>query len=323
MAIDRQEPSPQIAVVVPVRDAAETIDAALAAIAAQVGVVAFEVVVVDDGSGDGTPDLIAARHPAVRLIRRASGLGAGSARNEGARATGAPLIAFTDADCEPAPDWLRSGVEALADADLVQGAVEPLHEPEGAFDRTVRSNRPGLFETANLLVRRDLFESLGGFEDWIVRGESGARPIGEDVWFGWSATRAGARVKFDPSVLVRHAVFAGHASTYVGERLRLRYFPQIVRRIPELRSGRLYAGVFLSRRSALFDLALLGAGFAAVTRSKLPLAALVPYSATLTNQARRSGKRRVLLVGGVDLIADAVGFGSLLTGSIRQRVLVI
>src|SRR5437763_1641287 len=67
---------------------------------------------------------------------------------------------------------------------------------------------------------------------------------------------------------------------YIRERRRLRYMPARVREVPELR-GSFVAGLFLSQRSAKFDLALAGLATAALTRRAWPLAAAVPYARTL------------------------------------------
>ena len=100
----------------------------------------------------------------------------GAARNRGAAAAKGSLLAFTDADCEPAPSWLSRGLACLEEADLVQGAVRPTAGSEpGPFDHTVTvERRSGLFETANLLIRRDLFQRLGGFEDLLAIGRPAA-----------------------------------------------------------------------------------------------------------------------------------------------------
>ena len=134
-------PADVICVVVPARDASATLPALLDALAAQT-LAPDEVVVVDDGSADGTARVAAAA--GVRVV--ASGrVGPGPARNLGAAATTAPLIAFTDADCAPAPDWLERGVAALGRLDLVQGRVTPPPGvPVGRYDRTVWVDRlPG------------------------------------------------------------------------------------------------------------------------------------------------------------------------------------
>src|SRR5205807_3675458 len=64
-----------------------------------------EVIVVDDGSTDTTAQV--ARAYEVKLVRHADNQGLAAARNTGVRASGAPIVAFTDDDCVPARDWLE------------------------------------------------------------------------------------------------------------------------------------------------------------------------------------------------------------------------
>jgi glycosyltransferase involved in cell wall biosynthesis len=238
-------PAPAVAVIVPARNSAATIGRTLEALAASDFEGDYELVVVDDGSTDATAE-IAERHGA-RVVGLEGQHGPAGARNAGIAATSAPLLAFTDADCTPTRGWLRGVVAALADADLVSGPVLPDEGvPVGRFDRTLRlADASDRFETANLAVRRDVAETVGGFEPFAPvpgRPELGLRPrpdqghFGEDVVFGWRAVRTGARRAFAPDALVHHAVFPRGPRGYVAERWRLRYFPALVREVPEMRS---------------------------------------------------------------------------------------
>src|SRR5690349_17826685 len=148
----------EASVVVPAWNAEATIARTLAALADQDLAAPYEVIVVDDGSDDRTAAEVA-RSDSARLIHAEHG-GAAAARNVGAGSARGRILAFTDADCFPSPAWLREGTAAMADADLLQGAVRP--DPaaaRGPFDRTVWvDGRAALYETANLLIRRSLFE---------------------------------------------------------------------------------------------------------------------------------------------------------------------
>jgi len=301
---------PRVSVIVPARDAAATIGATFAALAVQERA-PDEVIVVDDGSTDTTAAL--ARAAGARVLT-GRGEGPGAARNAGAAAATGDVLAFLDADCEPQPGWLAAGLRALEDADLVQGRTTPPPGlPIGPFDRTLWVVAPwGLFETANLLVRRELFDRLGGFEPWLSPARS--KELAEDVWFGWRAVRAGARTAFCDEALVHHAVFERTARDYVAERLRLRYFPAMAARIPELRHTFFTRRFFLTPRSALFDAALAGLGLAALSRRPWPLALALPY----VRLARRRGR-----AWPVDVTADAVGLGALVAGSVAARSLVL
>ena len=313
---------PRVSVIVPAHNAAATIGATLAALEAQDANFEWEVIVVDDGSTDETRELVRRAGPRVCLVSQAQA-GPGPARDRGGEEAAADLLAFTDADCVPTGGWLREGVAALAEADLVQGAVRP--DPAAVprpFDRTIWVNgRGGLYETANLLVRRELFATVGGFEDWL-QARFG-KPLAEDVWFGWRVRRAGARVAYSEAALVHHAVFRRGIREYAGERLRLYYFPAIVGKIPELRDELLVDRVFLNRRTREFDAAAVGAATAVATRSPWPLALAIPYALTAVRGARRWGRTAAPRALAGDVAADVVGCATLLAGGVRHRTPVL
>lgn len=316
-----------VSVIIPARDAGATIQRALAAVAAQDVDDGYEVIVVDDGSRDETVAI--AERAGARVLRQ-EGLGPGRARNRGAAATSAPILAFTDADCFPDPGWLREGLRSLEEKDLVQGKVLP--DPEAIrrpFDHTIWVVREsGLYETANLFVRRDLFVEVGGFEDWL-EVKIGKR-LGEDVWLGWKLRRAGARSGFSSEALVHHAVFSRRWYEFVLERRRLFYFPDLVRKMPELRRHFLRARLFVTPRSAAFAAALAGVGATAVLAAAgaaapvapAALAGALPYTWLVGRRVRSLGRYgpKVVLV---ECLADAVGLAALICGSILRRTLVL
>jgi hypothetical protein len=190
--------------------------------------------------------------------------------------------------------------------------------PLGPFDRTLWvTDAWGLFESANLFVTRDAFEALGGFEGWL--GRATAKELAEDTWLGWRARRAGMRTAFAPEALVHHAVFPRDARGYVAERARLRFFPPLAQRIPELREHFFFRRAFLNARSAVFDLAAAGAVAAAATRRPALLAAAAPYAALAARDARERGKR----FAAASVAADAVGAAALAYGSARARSLLL
>ncbi len=310
-------PEAAISVIVPARNAAATLPRTLAALAEQDLNEPYEVIVVDNGSADATAS-IAAAAPGPITVVAGSGGRAGEARNRGAHLAAAPALAFTDADCVPTPTWLSRGLAALSSAELVQGAVQPdAAAPLGPFDRTVSVGAEiGLYETANLFVRKEVFDRVGGFEDVVATDVES--PFGEDVWFGWQARRAGARTVFAPDAVVQHAVFPRGPAGYVAESARRGLFCALAARIPELREEFFYRRWFLTERTAAFDAAALGLLLASRHRSPLPLLAALPYLRTLAKGSRRWG-RRAPQVAATELAADAVGLVSLARASVSER----
>jgi glycosyltransferase involved in cell wall biosynthesis len=316
-----QKEAPSVSVIVPARDAESTLLRTLNGLEHQQLDTPFEVIVVDNGSTDGTAALAEQHRLAPRVIRRVRGEGAGAARNEGVGAARGEVLAFIDADCTPTPTWLAEGLRALSEADIVAGAVTPPpDEVPGPFDRTLWVTREhGLYETANLFVRRDWFDRLGGFQDWVPErpGASTAatRPFGEDVWFAWRARRLGARTAFEGRSVVHHALMPGTARDYMVESWRLRHFPALLARIPELRGVFAWHKLFLSARTAAFDAGIAGVVSAGALRSFVPLVAALPYVALLLRDVRGWGPRRALAM----TVRDTVGCAALVVGSIQAR----
>jgi glycosyltransferase involved in cell wall biosynthesis len=307
-----------VSVVIPARNAEAMIGRTVAAVLGQELDGRFEVVVVDDGSTDATAEN--ARAAGARVVANATALGPADARNAGVAAAEADLIAFTDADCVPAPGWLRAGVSALERADLVQGRVEPEPGvPVGPFDHTITvAEESGLYETANLFVRREWFERVGGFRPFIdpSRGH-----FGEDLVFGWEVRRAGGRSAFATDAVVHHEVVQRPASAWIAERRRLRLFPEATRVVPELRS-RWFLGVFLSRRTAKLDLALAALLLAFITRRPLLLLLALPY-ARATFRTNQWYRRWVLKQNAAHLAGDVVGLLALIEGSVKSGQVVL
>lgn len=314
--------TPSVSVIVPARDAEGTLGRTLAALAAQELDGAYEVIVVDAGSRDGTAQVARDAEGPVRMIA-AGPMGPADARNRGVAEALAPALAFTDADCFPAPGWLAAGLRALGQASLVQGAVRPDPDADmGPFDRSVGVERAvGLYESANLFVRREAFDRVGGFEEWLWP-TIGPPHMAEDILLGWKVRRAGEPTAFCADALVHHAVFPRGLVGFAGERRRLRYFADIAREVPELRRELFFARAFLSRRTAAFDLAVAGCVAAAWTRSPLPLAAVLPYVALTARAARPWGRLGPKVALG-NALADAVGCYSLVLGSARRRSVVL
>lgn len=116
-----------VAVIIPVYNDAAALATCLDCIALQTYPAAFtQVLVVDNASSQDLAAVVAAHLPRARLLRETQ-VGSYAARNRGlAEATG-DLLAFTDADCQPRPDWLAQGVAALRgrpELGLVAGEVE-------------------------------------------------------------------------------------------------------------------------------------------------------------------------------------------------------
>ena len=121
------EPAALVSVVVPMRDERRFLLQQLEALAAQDYDGPWEMVVTDDGSRDGSPELAAQwmrERGTGRLVTSAGARGPGAARNAGVREAKGDLLAFCDADDVVSPGWLGALVEGAGAADLVAGAQD-------------------------------------------------------------------------------------------------------------------------------------------------------------------------------------------------------
>lgn len=166
------EPMPQATVIIPVRNDARGIDRCLAGIARQC--VSLEVIVIDDGSSDGT-GAVAQSH-GVRVLN-GGGRGAAAARNLGAQAASCEILLFTDGDCIPCPGWAKSLVEPIAQGHCIatKGSYRSRQsshtaqfvqvEYEERYERMRQLAEIDFLDTYSLGVRRSDLLAIGGFDE--------------------------------------------------------------------------------------------------------------------------------------------------------------
>lgn len=229
---------PDVAVVVPTRNRADRLERLVTALEHQtLAADRFEVVFVDDASTDGTLTVLGERAAATALSLRAvhshTRRGPAAARNLGWRTTSAPVVAFTDDDCVPEPQWLEAGLTALGDERrLVVGRTAPPDEQlalaRRPFARVMDVDSTRFFESCNVLYRRGDLEAVGGFDERF------RRPSGEDTHLGLRVTELGVEAVFAPLAEVRHDVRPGGLGQAVLERTRWADLPLVLK-------GRAYA----------------------------------------------------------------------------------
>jgi glycosyltransferase involved in cell wall biosynthesis len=315
---------PDVTVVLPTRNRAPRLAAALEALRGQaIDAERFEIVIVDDGSSDATPDLLsrlpAGGEPGIRAIRL-PGDGPAAARNAGWRAGRAQFVAFTDDDCEPTPTWLEAILRAAGESPgaIVQGSTRPIPRESQLlsrpFTRTRRIEAPSpWFATCNIAYPRALLERLDGFDELFPEA------LGEDTDLGWRALEAGARVEFAPGGVVHHAVEDLGAAGYMRHALRGADAVYAFRRHPGLRARTLRFGVF--RNPSLARLALAIAGVLLARRSRVAALLVLPYARNLLGRALASDGGPLLVP--YLLAYDLVQAYTSLRGSMKHRTLVL
>ena len=198
--------SPRISVVVCSHNGEATIGRCLAALD-RLDYPDYEVIVVDDGSTDRTPEI--ASEFDVRLIRTEN-RGLSAARNEGLAAATGEIVAFTDDDAWPDRDWLRYLAHAFvtsghagvggpnvppAGTGLVESAVA--HAPGGPIHVLVSDEVAEHIPGCNMAFRREALEAVGGFDPQF-------RVAGDDVDICWRLQATGATIGFCPAAVVEH-----------------------------------------------------------------------------------------------------------------------
>ncbi len=200
--------SKRISVIIPTRNGGRTIGKCLDALfASDYG--DFEVIVVDDCSGDDSVEII--RRFPCRLITLSSHSGASKARNAGARSAGGDLFFFIDADCVVEKDTLSIVDRAARGRQrIVCGGTYTKRAYDNTFFSTFQSvfihysetkrDEPDYIASHAMVIDRGTFERSSGFpEDFM--------PIIEDVEFSHRLRRSGVRLAMDPAILVRHIFY--------------------------------------------------------------------------------------------------------------------
>jgi glycosyltransferase involved in cell wall biosynthesis len=199
----------------------------------------FELVVGDDGSTDGGLDDVQVDGRHVRVVPGPP-RNSYAARNRAVTASRGSVLAFCDADCRPEPEWLERGIERLADADLVAGKIRfsvpedrtvwTLLDMDGSKDHELEV-RVGVAETANLFLRRDLYDQVGGFDDSL--------PEHGDFDFVERCVATDAELVYDEDAVVWHPV-----RTRARDYLRAVWIYNRWYAAREARAGRLPEGIW-------------------------------------------------------------------------------
>jgi GT2 family glycosyltransferase len=303
-----------VSVVIPAYNAEATIGACVQAVRDQAFEGPVELIVVDDGSTDGTA--AAARAAGAIVITTPRGRPA-AARNAGLRAACGPIICYTDADCAPHPNWLREITAPFADPGVAacKGSYATQQtalvarfvqiEYEDKYDRLRRQATIDFIDTYSAAYRRDVLLVNGGFDEQF--------DYAEDQELSFRLAARGCRMLFREAAVVDHR----HTATlrgYLRKKAIIGYWKaQVVRRHPGRAVSDSHTPQVMKVQMALATLALaalaaggvgaaLGWGWAALAPAG---AALFLFATTTLPFARKAWRKD----RGVALAAPAVLFG--------------
>jgi GT2 family glycosyltransferase len=189
-----------------------TIERQLDALAAQAASFPWEIVVADNGSTDGSRDVVRAyaeRLPNLKLIDASRRRGLAHARNAGAAAADGSALAFCDQDDQVAQGWLNAMAAALDRHEFVAGrlehdrlndrlaiAVRGRPQTDGLMTYEEGEYFPYAFG-CTLGIERPLHEAIGGFDEIFAKGC-------EDADYCWRLQQSGGRLEFVPDAVTHY-----------------------------------------------------------------------------------------------------------------------
>jgi cellulose synthase/poly-beta-1,6-N-acetylglucosamine synthase-like glycosyltransferase len=201
----------ECSVIIPVYNAASTLPRCLNALQHQsIDRARYEIIVVDDDSGDQSASVAGEilRGDSQSQVIGVSHGGPAAARNAGARAARGDIILFTDADCEPARDWIEQmlrpfqdpqvagakGIYRTYQKSLVARFVQ--QEYQTKYDQLARHPTIDFVDTYSAAYRREVFVASGGFDSELI--------MDEDQELSFRLAGKGHRLVFIPAAVVGH-----------------------------------------------------------------------------------------------------------------------
>ncbi len=203
-----------ISVIIPVRDSESTIEKCLTSIKAlNYPQENIEIIVIDDGSNDNTPNILKNIN-GIKILHTA-GIGPSSARNLGIKEATGEFIAFTDADCIVGKNWINGLLKGFTSEDIASvGGNQLSPDDESPFGHRVQiflkimgflggytKWAKNIVETrhnptCNSMYRKSIFDKIGNFDEKLWPGE--------DVDIDYRIRKAGLKIVYNPEAIVYH-----------------------------------------------------------------------------------------------------------------------
>ena len=194
-------------VVIPVYNAGKTIARTLNALLAQKSAEHLEIIAVDDGSTDNTPDILA--KSMIRVLTQKNS-GPASARNHGWREARGEIVLFTDSDCVPQHSWLENMTAPFDDPEIsgVKGRYITRQkslvarfvqlEFEERYRMLEKQQYIDFVDSYSAAFRKSALEHAGGFDESFPKADN------EDVDLSFKLAAAGCKMVYAPKAVVEH-----------------------------------------------------------------------------------------------------------------------
>lgn len=236
---------PKISVVVPIYNGEADLPDLISCLQAQTyPIEQIEYFLVDNNSSDRTPDIIKTAAN-INYLCENKIQSSYAARNAAIRAATGEIIAFTDADCRPQPNWLHDLIQPFADSNIgiVAGEIiglpgktllEKYAENENILSQkyTLANSFCPYGQTANLAIRREIFQQVGLFRPYMTTGG--------DADICWRIQKETAwKISFAPTAIVKHR----HRSTLAEFQSQWRRYGRSNRYLHQLYGVKLMKGL--------------------------------------------------------------------------------
>jgi glycosyltransferase involved in cell wall biosynthesis len=198
----------QISIIIPTFNSAQVLKTCLESLSNQtVSAEKYEVIVVDDGSADETKEVVA-KYPAKYIYQQ--NRGPAVARNNGVRQAEGEIVLFTDADCEPQPNWVEEMIKPISDLQVIglKGAYKTRQkeliarlvqiEYEHKYERMKKFKYIDFIDTYSAGYLKDIFLKYNGFDERYPKASV------EDQEFSFRLSRDGYKMVFNPEAVVYH-----------------------------------------------------------------------------------------------------------------------
>ncbi|MCC7236457.1 MAG: glycosyltransferase family 2 protein [Bryobacterales bacterium] len=299
----------------------------------------FEVLVMDNGSSDGTAREVArfaAGNPGLQLKFHVMEVNRGPvvSRNRGAELAAGGVLCFTDSDVVVPEDWLERGLAAFhrtPELAMLSGPTVDKPDQRHTFFSVGAGNSYAenpIYPTSNVMYRKCVFEEVGGFDAEATRGDlMGVAFECNDVDLAWKVIGKGFRKEFLPEMAVFHEVRQEPLNRWFAVQMRVFYLPAMVRRHPGIRSSILWFGPFVAPENLLYYIAVASLALSWALRSPWWLLGLAPMCLWFLPFLRRNWPPlrwpKLAAQLGMILVRQTLICGALLCGSVRSRQMVL